>query len=89
MKQNRYLLQYQPIYNPRNRTVVAFEALLRLQDESNQLIPPYRFIPEIENHDMLFEISLWILKQVISEYEEIRTYDCVKIKIFISQLIFH
>ena len=27
---------------------------------------------------MLFEISLWILKRVISEYEEIRTYDCVK-----------
>ena len=78
MNQNRYLLQYQPIYNPRNRTVVAFEALLRLQDESNQLIPPYRFIPEIENNNMLFEISLWILKRVISEYEEIRTYDCVK-----------
>lgn len=78
MNQNRYLLQYQPIYNPRNRTVVAFEALLRLQDESNQLIPPYRYIPEIENNNMLFEISLWILKRVISEYEEIRTYDCVK-----------
>lgn len=78
MNQDRYLLQYQPIYNSKDQTIVGFEALLRLQDESNELIPPYQFIPEIENNNMLFEVSLWILKRVIKEYEEIKTYDCVK-----------
>ena len=27
---------------------------------------------------MLFDVSLWILKRVIKEYEEIKMYDCVK-----------
>lgn len=78
MNQNHYLLQYQPIYNPKDQTVVGFEALLRLQNETKQLIPPFQFISEIENNNMLFEVSLWILKRVIEEYEEIEMYDCVK-----------
>ena len=63
MNKDKYLLQYQPIYNPRNKEIIGFEGLLRLLDEENKLVPPYKFIPEIEKNDMLFDISLWILKK--------------------------
>ena len=82
MQKGNYLLQYQPIYNPRNETIVGFEGLLRLQDEDKKLIPPSKFIPEIEENNMLFEISIWILEMAIREYSEIKCYDCVKDKEF-------
>lgn len=75
MDEDKYLLQYQPIYNPRNEDIIGFEGLLRLLDDDNNLIPPYKFIPEIEDNDMLFEISLWILKKAISDYSEIKSYE--------------
>lgn len=77
MNNDKYLLQYQPIYNPRDSSIVGFEGLLRLVDENNKIIPPYEFIPEIEKNDMLFDISLWILKKAIEDYSKIKNYRCV------------
>ena len=82
MRNNNYLLQYQPIYNPINEVVVGFEGLLRMLDEDKKLIPPFKFIPEIEDNHMLFEVSLWILERAIKEYDEIKYYECVKDKAF-------
>lgn len=74
MNRNQYTLQYQPIYNPRNNTIVGFEGLLRLLDKDNKLIPPFKFLPEIEENDMLFEVSIWIIKRVIDDYHKIKNY---------------
>ena len=86
MNKDKYLLQYQPIYNPRNKEIIAFEGLLRLLDEENKLVPPYKFIPEIEKNDMLFDISLWILKKAIEDYNKIKNYKCVSNKNFYISL---
>ena len=86
MNRDKYLLQYQPIYNPRNKDIVGFEGLLRLIDEDNKIIPPYKFIPEIEENDMLFDISLWIIKKVIRDYDKIKNYKCVSGKEFYISL---
>ena len=86
MNDNKYLLQYQPIHNPRNKDIVGFEGLLRLKDKENKLIPPYQFIPEIEENDMLFEVSLWILKKAIEDYDRIKDYKCVNDKKFYISL---
>lgn len=69
LNNNSYFLYYQPIYNPRNNTIVAFEGLLRLKDRDNNIIPPSKFISEIENSNMLFEVSLRILEQAIKDYK--------------------
>lgn len=82
MNNNKYLLQYQPIYNPRNEEIVGFEGLLRLLDEDNKLIPPFKFIPEIEENDMLFDVSLWILEKAIKDYDKIKNYKSMKYKNF-------
>lgn len=78
MKNEQYFLQYQPIYNPKNEEVIGFEALLRLLDKDNKIIAPFKFIPEIEQNDMLFDISIWILEKIIKDYDEIKKYKCVK-----------
>ena len=78
MKKERYLLQYQPIVHLNSEKIRGFEGLLRLYNDQKQLIPPFQFIPEIEENGMLLEISLWILKKAIQDYDEIKAYDCVK-----------
>lgn len=77
LKNNRYLLYYQPIYEPIKEEIAGFEALLRLKDKDNKLISPAKFIPEIEKNNMLFDITLWIIKRVILDYKEIRKYNCI------------
>lgn len=79
---DRYLLQYQPIYNPRENSIVGFEGLLRLIDENNKLVPPYKFIPEIEKNNMLYDISLWILEKAIYDYYKIKKYKSMHEKDF-------
>ena len=38
MNNNSYFLHYQPIYNPKTNEVVAFEALIRLKDNNENII---------------------------------------------------
>ena len=77
LKNNRYLLYYQPIYDSIKEEIVGFEGLLRLKDKHDKLISPANFIPEIEKNNMLFDVTIWILKKVIIDYKEIRKYSCI------------
>lgn len=78
MQKNNYILQYQPIYNPTKNQIVGFEGLLRLMSDKKKLIPPLQFIPEIEKHGMLFDVSLWILQKAIQDYQQIKKYPCMQ-----------
>ena len=86
MNKNQYTLQYQPIYHSMSNSVVGFEGLLRLLDKDNKLIPPLKFLPEIEENDMLFEVSIWIIKKVIDDYAKIKDYDYMREKDFYMSL---
>ena len=83
MNNNSYFLHYQPIYNPKTNEVVAFEALIRLKDKNENIIPPYRFISEIEDNNMLAELSIWILNKITSDYYMISSYENIN-NIYIS-----
>ena len=73
LNRDKYLLQYQPIYNPRTNQIIGFEGLLRLLDKSRNLIPPFKFIPEIEKSGMMFEVSLWLVDQAIQDYNRLKS----------------
>ena len=74
LEKDRYLLYYQPIYNPILDNIVGFEGLLRLKDKNDKIISPAKFIPEIEKNKMLFTVSLWILKKAIADFKQIKDY---------------
>lgn len=86
MNNNSYFLHYQPIYNPKTNEVVAFEALIRLKDKNENIIPPYRFISEIEDNNMLAELSIWILNKITSDYYMISSYENIN-NIYIYECI--
>lgn len=77
MKNDKYILYYQPIVDPKKNRVKGFESLLRL-NKDGKILTPYSFIREIEDNNMSLEVSLWLLKKVILDYRIIKDYDMVK-----------
>ncbi len=77
MKNDKYILYYQPIVDPKTSSVKGFESLLRL-NKDGKILTPYSFIKEIEDNNMSLEVSLWLLKKVILDYRIIKDYDMVK-----------
>lgn len=71
LEQNKYLLYYQPIVNPHLNTIMGFESLLRYNNGSKILSPVY-FLKEIEEARMMYDVSIWILKQIAIDYEQIK-----------------
>lgn len=74
---NKYFLYYQPIVDPKKNIIIGFEGLLRLYKDE-KVLTPYFFIKDIENNDMLFETSLYILKLAIRDYNIIKKYNNIK-----------
>ncbi len=81
-EKNNYILYYQPIVDPKKNNIAGFESLLRLKDKNNKILPPSLFIKDIEESDMLSEMTLWILERAINDYKIISNYDCCKDKDF-------
>lgn len=85
IKNNEYILYYQPIVNPKNNAIVGIESLLRLKNKDGTILSPYIFLDEIEENDMLFEISIWILEETLKNYKTIMNFDNLKTnKFYIS-----
>ena len=74
IKNDKYILYYQPIVDPKTNRVKGFESLLRL-NKDGKILTPYSFIREIEDNNMSLEVSLWLLKKVILDYRIIKDYD--------------
>ncbi|GAA0862857.1 EAL domain-containing protein [Paraclostridium tenue] len=85
-KENNYIIHYQPIVNPKENEIVGFEALIRLK-LNNELIMPSIIIDNIEKYDMMGEISIWILKKIIKDYEKLKKIDNLSEKFYVSMNI--
>lgn len=76
LKKDNYTLYYQPIVDFKSEKVKGFEALLRLI-RNGEVLTPYHFMKDIEESNMMQEVTLWALKKVISDYNVIKKYDFV------------
>lgn len=83
MKENNYVIHYQPIVDPKENEIVGFEALIRCK-LNNELIMPSIIIDNIERYDMMGEVSIWILKKIIRDYKEIKKIDNLSEEFYIS-----
>lgn len=63
LERNEFKLDYQPIYDARDNTVVGAEVLLRWHHSKRGLIGPRDFIPIAEDSGLIIPIGDWVLKQ--------------------------
>ena len=62
IKNNLFVLHFQPIVSLHAEPGERYEVLLRLKDKNNQLTMPSQFLPAAENAQMMAEIDRWVMK---------------------------
>lgn len=85
LKKDNYTLYYQPIVDFKHNIVRSVEALLRLRKDG-KLLTPYYFMKDIEDANMMKEITLWVLDRVIKDYNIIKFYENINEKDFYISL---
>ncbi len=70
----RFLLYYQPIIDLSTNEICGFEALIRLNNDANEIISPAKFIPIAEETGLIKEIGWWIIEEACAQ---IRTWQQV------------
>lgn len=69
IKDNRFILFYQPIIKVRGQ-ILHYEALIRMFDEKDAIIPPNIFIPVAERFGLMSQIDRWVVRNVIRTLEK-------------------
>jgi predicted signal transduction protein with EAL and GGDEF domain len=60
LKNNEFILFYQPQIETKSQKIIGAESLLRIKKD-NKIIQPYKFINELEKSDYIYEIDKIIL----------------------------
>ena len=63
-----FSLYYQPIIDLENRHLIGCEALLRWTDADGKFIPPFEFIPVIEEAGLIHTLGKWICRTAIKQF---------------------
>ncbi len=63
LKNNEFVLYYQPYFNSKTHKIEGAEALLRWKKDG-KIIPPMEFIPYLEETGMISHVEDWIVKEV-------------------------
>lgn len=61
----QFELYYQPLIGVKDKSLCAFEALIRWPQKDGSVIMPDEFIPLIEESQFMTEVTRWAVKQVI------------------------
>ncbi|MBA2849283.1 EAL domain-containing protein [Thermosulfuriphilus ammonigenes] len=63
LKEGWYTLYYQPKIRVKDRKVVGFESLLRLNIPRRGIYPPAKFIPLLEESGLIVPVGEWVLAE--------------------------
>ena len=61
LRNQEFVLHYQPKVNMRTGAIVGVEALIRWQHPEMGLLPPDAFLPSIEKHSLIETLGAWVI----------------------------
>ncbi len=67
VERGEFVVYYQPKVDSQTGTIVGLEALLRWQSPEDGLVPPDRFIPALEESELILEVGRWLVDQVLCD----------------------
>jgi diguanylate cyclase len=75
IKENQFLIHYQPQINLKTRKIVGAEALIRWQHPEKGRISPAEFIPIAEETGLIIELDEWVLQAVCKQVKQWQQHD--------------
>ncbi|PHS70606.1 MAG: diguanylate cyclase [Methylophaga sp.] len=72
---NEFCLYYQPKINMKTGDVFGAEALIRWQHPEKGLVPPFDFLPDIENTDLEIQVGNWVINEALAQLNTWRKQD--------------
>jgi len=63
-----FVLHYQPKVDLRSGRLTSCEALIRWNDPRVGLVPPFKFIPVLEETGLINDVGRWALKKAVEDY---------------------
>lgn len=90
MKNEEFVVHFQPIVNSTYGNLVAVEALARWNHESRGLVPPDEFIPLAEETGLIVELGAYLIKQACLQQHswQEKGYPIVPMAVNVSSLQF-
>ncbi len=67
VKQEQFVLHYQPLFQAKSCTVCGFEALVRWRDPGRGLVSPSNFISIAEESGLIVPLGEWIISQACEQ----------------------
>ena len=64
---NEFTVNYQPVVDAVDETIVSFEALIRWHSEDHGMVSPAKFIPLAEDTRLIVPIGEWVLREACME----------------------
>ena len=84
LQNNHFKLFYQPKVDIKTNKIVACEALVRLIDPIEGIIPPYKFISIAEENMSIIPLGEWIIKEAVSQIKKWEQTPLKDIKVSIN-----
>ncbi len=70
LKDNLFVLYYQPFFDIKNLKIAGFEALIRIKDEDGTIYTPNIFIDFLERSKHIFDFEKWLLDKISQKSTE-------------------
>lgn len=74
LKNDEFMVYYQPIVSSRSRRIAGFEALLRWRHPQLGMVPPDHFVPIAEEIGEIHAIGAWVIEQACEQIAAWRTH---------------
>lgn len=75
LKQNRFILHAQPIFDLHQKCIAGHEVLLRMADNNGKLIYPSQFLYIAEQFGLIHDIDRWVAREAIRLIEKLKRND--------------
>ncbi len=84
LKEEQFLLHYQPQVSIQTGEIHAWEALVRWQHPGRGMVPPGAFIPEIERLGLIKELGNWVIKEATEQIVRWQTAGMTRVRVSVN-----
>lgn len=84
LKEEQFVLYYQPKVDSQTGHIGSLEGLLRWQDPEQGLIPPQQFIGLLEETGMIVEVGGWVVRQAVTDLQRFAAAGIAPLRIAVN-----